>query len=106
MKNKHPHCAQCRNPLGVRAGVVREGKRFCNDECAYLYFGPPEPILEHVVEQNVFDAELGRLKKQNPKIDEAGILALCYLQWVKVPSKGTEDYRIYQAVRSWSEQEP
>jgi len=106
MKNKYPHCAQCRNPLGIRAGIIKGGKRFCNDECAYLYFGPPEPVAEEVIEQTVFDMALERLRKRNPNVDEAGILALCYLQWSGVPGEGTEDYKIYQAVRTWSEQEP
>ena len=101
MKSKHPRCGQCRNPLGVRAGIIRESKPFCNSECAYLYFGPPEPVAEEIMARTLFDQTLERLKKQNPRANRTGLLALYYLQWERIPGEGSEDYKIYQSVREW-----
>ena len=98
--NKYPRCAQCDKPLGVGVGIEREGVRVCNQECEYLYFGPPDLGMEVVIVGNVFRANLEELKKMNPNVDEPGILALYYLGWQGVPSGGS-DYEIFSKVREW-----
>jgi len=103
--DRYPRCVQCDKPLGVHAGIKREGVRVCNRDCEYLYFGPPDPYTETMIMDFSFRTALEDLKKQNPEVDEAGILALYYLGWVKVPSRGAGDYDIYEKVRGWCEVE-
>jgi len=57
--------------------------------------------METMIIDTSFRIALDDLKKQNLQVDEAGILALYYLGWVKVPSRGTGDYDIYEKVREW-----
>jgi len=101
--SKYPRCAQCDRPLAVHAGIEREGRKFCGQDCIYLYFGPPDPPGGIVIEGAIFRSNLEDLKKINHNVDEAGILALYYLGWQNVPSAGP-DYEIYQKIRGWCEE--
>ena len=103
LDDRYPRCDQCDKPLGVHAGIKREGVRVCNRDCEYLYFGPPDHDMEIMIMGASFRIALGELEKQNPQVDGPGILALYYLGWVKVPSRGTGDYDIYEKVRGWCE---
>jgi len=101
--SKYPRCAQCDKPLAVHAGIEREGKKFCGQDCIYLYFGPPDPPGGLVIEGAVFRADLENLREMNPSVDEPGILALYYLGWQHVPHGGS-DYEIFSKVRGWCEE--